>query len=273
MQTIPAFYFDPLNLQELSDKYRTAFATAAPFEHVVIDNFVPENILNLIVEEFPSPDKSDWKLWGPGATRNTQDKNIEKLGTSDENTFGAFTRHFMAQLNSASFLKFLESLTGFEQLLADPSYNGCGLHSTGRGGKLMVHVDTNRHPHHNLHFHQRLNLILFLNKDWKEEYGGHLEFWNKDVSQCVNKVLPVFNRCVIFHTGTKSFHGHPHPLTCPPQMRRNSLAVYYYNAVRELDDNYDSFRTDVEWRMTTRQEKFYRLEASLRRFVPFLKKR
>ncbi|MDP3920764.1 MAG: 2OG-Fe(II) oxygenase [Candidatus Omnitrophota bacterium] len=255
-EKIPAFYFDAQELLQVADKYRDEFASAKPFPHVVIDNFMPPEILDIAVDEFPAINQIKWKLWGPGETENTGDKNIEKVGVANDAKFGPFTRHFMGQLISSTFLRFLKSLTRATDLLVDPSFNGCGLHSTGRGGKLMIHTDTNRHPIKSGDMiHQRYNLILFLNKDWREEYGGHLELWNRDATQCEKRILPIYNRCVIFDTGTYSYHGHPQPLTCPEGRRRNSLAVYYYALNRTPNPHYKGMQRHVAWVETTPEEK------------------
>lgn len=272
MNTIPSFYFDLEYLEALASQYRESFKKGVPFPHVVIDNFLPENILNVLINEFPAPDQIEWTVWGPGLTKQTHNKYIEKIGTSDETKFRDFTRHFMSQLNSGVFLSFLEKLTPFERIIPDPTYNGCGLHSTGRGGKLMIHTDTNRHPVYEGRFHQCLNLIFFLNKDWKEEYGGHLELWNRDATQCVKKILPIANRCVIFDTGSISYHGHPHPLACPENRRRNSLALYYYVLDRCEGHYYQGIQTDVHWVPVTSQDRIYqrmeKFKNTMRRFVP-----
>lgn len=251
MKTIPAFYFDSAQLHNLALQYHEPFVSAEPFCHVVIDNFLPEPIANLLVDEFPKPTDIPWTVWGPGETSHTGDPNVEKLGNSDETRFGSFTRHFMSQLNSGVFLKFFESLTGTTSIIPDPTFNHCGQHSTGRGGRLMVHTDANRHPIKNK-FHQHYNLIYFLNQDWKEEYGGHLELWSRDAKRCVKRILPVFNRIVLFDTGKYSYHGHPEPLTCPAGRRRNSLAVYYYVPDRPNDENYKGIQP-ITW-VPTRKE-------------------
>ena len=177
MNKIPAFYFPSSYLKQLANLHRSNFLTARPFPYIVIDRFVPDDILDIVSREFPTPDQMDWKFSGPGTPRHTGNKYIEKIELSDESKFGIFTRHFMQQLNSITFIEFIEQLTGTQGIIPDPSYNGCGLHSTGRGGRLLIHTDTNRHPIEE-RLHQRFNLILFLNKDWKEEYRGHLELWD-----------------------------------------------------------------------------------------------
>ena len=241
---------------KIADKYRRKFVKASPFPHIVIDNFIPEDMLDIVEREFPKIDDIAWTLWGPGKTKNTRNVNVEKVGTSNEEYFGPFTRHFMSQLNSSTFIHFLESLTQTSDIIVDPSYNDCGLHSTGPGGKLMIHTDSNRHPvkKGNL-IHQRFNLILFINKDWPEEYGGHLELWSRDKSKCEQRILPIFNRCVIFDTGKYSFHGHPWPVTCPEGRRRNSLAVYYYVLDRPTNAGYSGIQPEVTWVETTPEEK------------------
>ena len=100
------------------------------------------------------------------------------------------------------------------------------MHQIVRGGKLAIHADFNTHRRYGLD--RRLNLLLYLNKNWREEYGGHLELWDRNMSGCQAKVLPVFNRVMIFSTTDYTYHGHPDPLNCPDGMTRKSLALYYF---------------------------------------------
>jgi len=88
-----------------------------------------------------------------------------------------------------------------------------------------------------------LNVLLYLNKDWKDEYGGHFQLWNKEMTRCETKVAPLFNRLVVFSTSDYSFHGHPDPLNCPEGMTRKSLAFYYYSNGRpseEVSNHHDT---------------------------------
>jgi len=255
MQSIPAFYFDRDELARLAARHGDAFRSARPFQHVVIDDFLPREVLQLLVREFPGPDDIPWEMHGPGRTTWARDKYIDKLATADETRFGPFTRHFMAQLNSGPFVGFLEKLTSVQGIFPDVTYNDCGLHSTGRGGRLMMHTDVNRHPL-GLKMHQYLNLLLYLNPDWKEEYGGHLELWNEGRVP-MQRILPIENRVVIFNTGTRSLHGHPHPLTCPPGRRRNSLAVYYYLRERPASEEYAGAQHSVHWVPATEEDRAF----------------
>jgi Rps23 Pro-64 3,4-dihydroxylase Tpa1-like proline 4-hydroxylase len=139
------------------------------------------------------------------------------------------------------FIDFLETLTGITGLLPDPHLWGGGLHQIQRGGFLKVHADFNRHER--LDLDRRLNLLVYLNKDWKEEYGGQLELWSRDMKRCEERVLPVFNRCVVFSTTDTSYHGHPDELTCPEGWTRKSMALYYYTTGRSAEETSQSHST------------------------------
>lgn len=220
---IPASFFDRGRLSEVAERLAPTYQNAQPFPHIVIDDFVDEEALDRVVSEFPAP-----------PARSHGGLEVKKSSLADEMQLGPFTRHYLAQFNSAVFLEFLESLTGISGLVADPHYLGGGLHQTETGGFLKVHADFNKHKH--LKLDRRLNLILYLNRDWKEEWGGHLELWNRDMSKCEAKVAPRFNRCVIFNTTDFSYHGHPDPLTCPEGITRKSIALYYYSNGRPAEE-------------------------------------
>jgi hypothetical protein len=203
---------------ELAARLAPSYATAAPFPHAVIDDFLPAEAAERVLAEFPRPGDLDWTRF--------QDASGRKLASGRELQLPPGARGLLRELNSALFLDFLERLTGIEGLIPDPSLEGGGLHQIEPGGFLKIHADFNLHPR--LRLDRRLNLLLYLNKDWKEEYGGHLQLWDRGMTRCERKLLPVFNRCVVFSTTDWSFHGHPEPLTCPEGMTRKSLALYYY---------------------------------------------
>jgi 2OG-Fe(II) oxygenase superfamily len=216
----------PEVLQARAQAFRESYARAEPFPHVVIDDFFPEPLLASLLEEFPSPGAIDWQRFDAGTEKKLASKLEEQLGDR--------TRRFIWSLNSQVFISFLETLTGIDGLIPDPHLWGGGLHQIVPGGFLKVHADFNRHER--LRLDRRLNLLLYLNRDWKEEYGGHLQLWTRDMSRCVVKVLPVFNRCVVFSTTDFSYHGHPDPLTCPEGRTRKSLALYYYTNGRPAEE-------------------------------------
>ena len=132
-------------------------------------------------------------------------------------------------------MNFLQELTGIEEtLIPDPYFEGGGYHEIKPEGFLKMHVDF--HLHQRLKLNRRLNLLIYLNEDWEESFGGHFELWEKDMSKAVSKILPIFNRMAMFNTTGDSWHGHPNPLTCPPDRSRKSLALYYYTNGRPKAD-------------------------------------
>lgn len=221
------FHFNPSYLSAVAAAHKAEFAEADPFPHVVIDDFLPADILDRVLGELPPVPRAD--SHEVGATRMSE---RYKTANSDPRFFGPYTTHLLYQLNASDFLDFLEELTGVKRMVSDMRFHGGGYHLTRQGGRLAVHTDFSHHPHS--HMRRRLNLILYLNKDWKEEYGGHLELWNKELTECKRRVLPIFNRCVVFATDTGSPHGQPDPLTCPPDRGRQSLALYYFDNPTEV---------------------------------------
>ena len=161
--------------------------------------------------------------WHLREYNNYHEKKLECQG---EENLSENVSLILYQFNSAPFVRFLETLTGIDKLIPDPYFFGGGLHQIVAGGKLGIHSDFSRH--NRLPLDRRLNVLIYLNKDWREDYGGHLELWNEDMTRCVRRILPAYNRMVIFTITDWAFHGHPEPLTCPPGVSRKSIALYYY---------------------------------------------
>ncbi|WP_020662869.1 2OG-Fe(II) oxygenase [Amycolatopsis benzoatilytica] len=233
MQEVRTFTFRRDDLLPLADKLHEQFVTAQPFRHVVIDDFLPPEVLEPVLAEFPEPRDAQWQSF---------DTSQEvKLALADTERMGPATRELLAEFNGQVFVDFLERISGIEHLVPDPHFDGGGLHQIRPGGFLKVHVDFNRHRR--LGLDRRLNGLLYLNKDWEESYGGHLQLWNQDMSECAHKILPVFNRFVLFATTDDANHGHPDPLTCPDDRARRSMALYYYTNGRPAEEVHDEHTT------------------------------
>ncbi|MGH9443701.1 MAG: 2OG-Fe(II) oxygenase [Thermoanaerobaculia bacterium] len=199
---------------------RSGYAAAEPFPHAVIDGLFPDETLEDVLREFPDPASGGWRSFD-----NAEEK---KLGYDHRTSVvGPRIQEFMELMNSWRTLEFLEKLTGISGLIPDPYFGGGGPHQILPGGFLKIHADFNWHPI--LKLDRRLNALVYLNKDWREEWGGHLELWDRDMTRCVQRILPVFNRTVVFSTTDFSYHGHPHPLACPPGRSRQSVSFYYYS--------------------------------------------
>lgn len=208
--------FDDDECAALGARLHADYDAADPYPHAVLDDFLPLDLLRRVNEEFP----------GRKAGRFADDQSNLKTGYQLDLVESPFITNLLSALNAAPFLGFLEALTGIERLLPDPYFDGSGLHETARGGHLSIHTDFNLHRKFPLF--RRINLILFLNEDWEEEYGGELELWSRDMQERRNAVLPCMARAVVFNTDESSYHGHPEPLRSPEGVYRRSIALYYF---------------------------------------------
>ena len=215
------FSFDKEQPLQRARALSAAYNGARPFPHIVLDDFLDEAFAEAIVRHFPSKDEY--------SVLRTNANAYLKRGYRPDDLGANPCRHYLYQFNTAPFVRFIEELTGIQRLIPDPHFGGGGLHEIERGGRLAVHADFNLYAPLNLV--RRVNVIVYLNKDWRPDYGGHLELWDAAMSRCVAAVEPVFNRCVVFNTDKTTFHGHPEPLSCPQHMSRRSVAVYYYTTL------------------------------------------
>lgn len=223
--TIPILDFDYDALYRKATSMNLDYDQNKPYPHIVVDGLFDLDLLKCIAAECTDSFKDQEKhFYG----------SVGKHATSKRRYWGAHTRALLEELNSAEFLAFLEKLTGIDGLVSDPYYEGGGIHETKKGGFLKVHTDFNFHR--KLKLDRRVNLLLYLNENWDEQFGGHLELWDQNMASCEAKVLPVINRMVVFTTTDFSNHGHPEPLTCPEDRSRKSLALYYYTNGRPEED-------------------------------------
>jgi hypothetical protein len=203
------------------------FADALPFRHVVINSFLDPDFCGRLMAEFPCFDER---------------KAIDEAGTvgrkavvSDITGIGPAFREFDALMRDRKFLSLISEIGGIPDVLYDPDYAGGGTHENLDGQDLDVHVDFNYHPRNLLH--RRLNLIVFLNPEWGESWGGCLELRSDpwDAGDANRKtILPLLNRAVLFETTEKSWHGFTR-ISLPPEKRnlsRRSIAVYFYTRER-----------------------------------------
>jgi Rps23 Pro-64 3,4-dihydroxylase Tpa1-like proline 4-hydroxylase len=217
--------FEYLSGQKLRDGYRSGFAAARPFRHLVFDDLVSEHILDGILDEFCRVAAIDWVQY------ETQREMNGKRGTRPNARLGAVTQAYISAIHSGPFVDFLTEITGIKGLLPDPTLMNGGLHEISPGGKFAVHVDFNRHSITGLD--NRLIFITYLNRGWQPSYGGALELWSAEQGRCVVEVQPLFGRSILFEVSPQSWHGHPVPFSAPDGSPRRSIAAYYYTNGRE----------------------------------------
>jgi hypothetical protein len=247
-------------MQRYADTWAKQYKENRPFPHIGIDDFFDERIIRNLVSDYPGEFDASWnRTFLDAGTYEEQ-----KLGLDRLEAFPPSIQHFVNALNSRVFVEFLERLTGIDGLIPDPHLVGGGLHMIPRGGRLAVHADFNIHK--KLRLDRRLNLLLYLNYDWKPEWGGALELWDKDVKVKVKEYLPIANRVVVFTTTDTAYHGHPDPLTSPKGKYRRSLALYYYTNGRPEDEKSESHTTI--FKMRPNEVKRRKVLDVLKPFVP-----
>lgn len=230
------------SLTERTEMIKKDFQSKKPFRYVMFENFFKPEAAEQIHENYPAIQDGMWD----GTTYVDQKNKFQKTNFEA----GSVLEGVFQEMNAPEFLKWLEEVTQIEApLIADDALFGGGLHQSINGAFLNVHVDYNIHPE--TKFHRRLNVIVYMNKDWKDEYEGHLELWDltgKD-KVMIGNYAPTFNRCVIFETNEISFHGHPKPLKTPANVNRKSIATYYYSETRpehEIADGHNTIYVNTE---------------------------
>ncbi|MBW2697345.1 MAG: 2OG-Fe(II) oxygenase [Deltaproteobacteria bacterium] len=206
------------HLESIAKARRPDFEKAEPFQHVVIDDLLPADLAERVRKEFEQA-HDEWDHY--------THYNERKLAITTPELLGPTTRAVVEELQSDDFLHFLEMITGIEGLIADPHLDGAGMHLTRPGGHLNIHTDFLAHPIQTT-WSRKINMIIYFNHDWVDEWNGNLEIWDSGMTRAVHSVLPSFNRCVLFKTSRHSLHGHPKPLACPEGDSRKSLALYYF---------------------------------------------
>jgi hypothetical protein len=182
-----------------------------PFPHVIIEGFLTPETVARINREWPN----DWHKEDGRFNLKWSRQRLSETARS---------------VAEAIDIALIEEATGIETLFADPELFGAGLHCIPAGGFLKMHVDFNVHPKG---WHRRVNVLVYLNETWREEWGGHLQL---GLGGNAKRIAPLGGRCVIFETNEESWHGHPEPLACPEDMQRRSLALYFYTATKPTGD-------------------------------------
>ena len=211
-------------LTQLNEKFKTS----EPFEHVIIPNFLSDEYAQEIYNEFPT-DITSGKWY-------EYNNPIEyKFANDKVSVMPRCIKKLFTLLSSKEITEKISTLSNIPDLEYDPYLHGAGLHVHPRGGKLDMHLDYEKHPH--LNKERRLNIILYMSKDWKEEWNGETQLWDKEMTKCVTKSPVEFNTAIIFKTNEISWHGLPEEITCPEGVLRKSIAYYYISPLDSLPDD------------------------------------
>ena len=227
---------DPDTARQFGREFSGYYCSREPYPHIVLDDFLPKELADQIISNFPENRERIEKEYELNYTGIQEFKRqVAPIRTN------YFCRNIFGFFNSSSFVEFLENLTKIDGLIPDCHFNGGGFHELNAGGKLGIHADFR--VHERLHLGRRINVLIYLNENWNLEWGGNLELWDKAMKTKTHSIAPLFNRCVIFNTDATSYHGHPDPLNCPTNVTRKSIALYYYTASKAIYEEIPSSTT------------------------------
>jgi hypothetical protein len=228
------------NVEEL----RQQFLNASPFNYIIIDNFLDNILVKEVELELRTLHPDEWrdKTSNFKYINNQGDSEVQskKIALNIRNQIPDKTNNVIDLFSSSEIIKFIEDITGINDLQSDPNLLGGGVHKTTTNGNLAIHSDFNIHPQ--LNKHRRINALLYLNSNWKPEYNGNLELWNRDMQNCAKSIEPISNRLVIFRITDYALHGSPEKWLGPENYPRLSLAFYYYT-----DDRPENEKSDFHW--------------------------
>jgi Rps23 Pro-64 3,4-dihydroxylase Tpa1-like proline 4-hydroxylase len=199
---------------------RRQYSSAKPFPYIIIENFLEPDAAQEVARSYPSFADAIKQGYTFKAVNEQR-----KVQVTDSSRFPPPVARLNDVLASQKFLDDLSYITGIPKLLADEQLSGGGMHVTGPGGRLDVHVDFNYFEDRQIH--RRLNILVYMNPEWHDDWGGEIELWDKDVKNCAERLKPILNRCLIFQTTGFSYHG-VRPITAPGGVERKSFAAYYY---------------------------------------------
>jgi Rps23 Pro-64 3,4-dihydroxylase Tpa1-like proline 4-hydroxylase len=223
---VNAHYTSPEGIKALQHEY----STALPYRHIVMDNFLETDFAQTLHDNFPSIEKLN---------KHYKGLNEQKSEGSNFQDFHPIFTQVRELVMSKAFNDWLAEVTGVAGIFVTDDKLGTGLHQGGDGSFLDIHIDFNIHSE--LDVHRRLNMLIYLNEDWKDEYGGFLEMWDAKMTKCEKKVAPKLNRCVVFETNEISYHGYS-KVTLPAGLTRKSFYTYFYTPTREGASGYhDTF--------------------------------
>ncbi|MEM9231918.1 MAG: 2OG-Fe(II) oxygenase [Pseudomonadota bacterium] len=203
----------------LGDHYAEQYQSGKPYHHICIDNFLPMDVIDQVRTDLSSL---------PEAARSFNAAEEKLKSQYNPDRLPDYSRHLFQAFNSRGFVLFLEQMTGIKGLIPDPYFVGAGIHKTLNGGYLNIHADFNVHKQ--MRVERRLNVLIYVNPEWRPEWGGSFEVWDTDMTTKMASFAPTENRMVCFSTGSDTFHGNPEPVNHPDGLPRQSIALYYYTA-------------------------------------------
>ncbi len=213
-------FFNNIEQQYSVETLKTSFNNSSPMPHVIIDNFLPDNIFKDLCNDIKNYPQEKWI--------------VKSLGTSSirkearDFTKSPILNQILINLTAHNFVTWMGKITNNSGIIPDLHHLGAGLTSTPSGTNLGLHVDFNWND--TLKLNRKFNLILYANKSWEDDWNGYLEFWNKESTECLYTVRPSPNRLIFWEYEQDLIHGFTKKINCPPEVERQNLMTIYYTS-------------------------------------------
>ena len=225
-------FFNEINQHYNPAALAVSHSVGLPVPYTIIDDFLPDELFKTLSFEVDFLQESDWTVFTNGTSLRKECRNF---------TSTPRIQSMVYSFQGSTFLKWIEQVTGIDKLVADPHYRGGGITRVSRGNILGLHNDFNWNEQ--IRLTRRANIILYMNAEWDASWGGDLEFWDFDRTECLVKIEPRPNRLAIWNYDERLIHGHPHPLACPEHIARQNFIQFYYgsNATHETPPHKSQF--------------------------------
>ena len=210
------------NSKQLKENYKNHFN----YNLLLLDNFLTKDVTSLLSEELDNIPLEKCKHFTRAKSCMYEYNNLDDTPIQDLT---------IQALHSSTFIKWLENITGIEKLIPDPHLIGAGYAKSFCGDSLKIHSDFNWNEQ--LQLHRKVSIVIYLNDNWKEEWGGQLNFYDTKRKK-INTTVPIkFGNCVIWGYNNLAFHGYPEPIQCPENVSRKCLRLFYYVSNAKHDVN------------------------------------
>lgn len=185
------------------------FINRKPYPYLSIDDVLDLEFANLLQEELLNIDKSEFDRYN--------NPFEQKYTLRNKFNYPPLLNKLITYLESKEFISKIETVLGYE-LIKDETRNFHGVHLYDKNDYLDIHVDAGIHP--SMKLKKQLTLGIYLSRNWTDINGCELEIWDGEnsinvdakISRCVDKIIPKFNRLVLFSNEDNSWHGNPEPV-------------------------------------------------------------
>ena len=219
---------------EFSNTYelQTVYRAHPCYSLIEIKNFLPIEVTRKLAKELDGIPLEDCKHFTRRGSNMYEHNRLEETPVADE---------VVHALHSAPFINWLQQVTDTVDIIPDPHLVGAGYSKSYKGDSLKVHTDFNWNDE--LRLHRRVNAIVYLNEDWKDDYGGHLEFWDTENKTMLSKIKPDAGNLLLWSYHNLAYHGYPEPMNCPANNPRKNLRLFYYVSNAKPDDKHPPHRS------------------------------